>query len=241
MTEHFPEDAGNIDMPRPNSWDSSRSPTNSGAPQHFQGPVSAPTAPGFGGLMPLQKITLFRKSIDDDRAASGLDVSIGISCAIDAGTGHIIITEVLPGGAAYNSGQVYQSDMLLQINGTSVTGMPTEKVRRLLGGEAGTPVSILVSHNPELFSPPPEPLREITSLLPSWDPPPSMAAPRGEILSEAEQEAEERRLVREKVNKLRARDILPAIYLNDAPLVSIIDWKYLLTFVGARRCLQSVA
>ena len=241
MREHLFED-GNIEMPRPNSWDSSRSPTKSGAPQHVEGPVSAPTAaPGFGELMPLQKITLFRKAIDGDGAASGLNVSIGISCAIDAGTGHIIITGVFPGGAAYTSGQVYQSDTLLQVNGTSVTGMPTEKVRRLLGGEAGTPVSILVSHNPELFSPPPEPLREITSLLPSWDPPPSMEATRGEILSEAEQEAEERRLVREKVNKLRARDILPAMYLNDAPLVSIIDWKYLLTFVCARRCLQSVA
>ena len=229
MREHLFED-GNIEMPRPNSWDSSRSPTKSGAPQHVEGPVSAPTAaPGFGELMPLQKITLFRKAIDGDGAASGLNVSIGISCAIDAGTGHIIITGVFPGGAAYNSGQVYQSDTLLQVNGTSVTGMPTEKVRRLLGGEAGTPVSILVSHNPVvLYNPPPEPLREITSLLPSRVPPPSRVAPRGqqETLSEAEQEAEERRLVREKVNQLRIRDALPAMYCNDAPLVSIIDYKY---------------
>ena len=100
--------------------------------------------------MPLQKITLFRKSVDGDGVArSSRNVGIGIACETDQYTGHVVIQKVFVGGAAHNSGQVFPSDTLLQINGTSVTGLPTHQVLQLLGGEAGTPVSILVSHHPQ--------------------------------------------------------------------------------------------
>jgi len=211
--EHFSGDAGAREIPRPSSWDASSS--QSGTPQLIKGPTTAPSAAPGLAQMPLQKITLFRKAIDGDSAPSSHNLSIGISCKTDAGTGHVVITEVVPGGAAYNSGQVYPSDTLLQINGNSVTGMPTDKVLNLLAGEAGTPVSILVSHNPKQldpapYMPPPEPLRQMKSPLPSREPPPSRAAPpaQQQSLSEAEQEAEERRLVREKVSCACDRDKL---------------------------------
>ncbi len=221
--EHFSGDAGVGEMPRPNSWDASVS--QSGTPQHITGPATAPSAaPGLAPHMPLQKITLFRKAIDGDSTPSSHNLSIGISCETDAGTGHVIITEVVPGGAAYNSGQVYPSDTLLQINGNSVTGMHTDKVLKLLAGEAGTPVSILVSHNPKQLNPPsyispPQPLGQIKSPLPSREPPPSRAAPHAQQqgLSEAEQEAEERRLVREKVSRACARYKLFCVNQNQRP------------------------
>lgn len=157
---------------RPNSWDVMRA----NASQQM--------------AMPLQKITLFRKSVDGDGTApSSRNVGIGIACETDQYTGHVAIQKVFVGGAAHNSGQVFPSDTLLQINGTSVTGMPTHQVLQMLGGEAGTPVSILVSHHPQQA--PPRVL------------PPQMAdAPQQnerKLPSVAEQEAEERRLAREKV------------------------------------------
>lgn len=148
--------------------------------------------------MPLQKITLFRKSIDGNGTApSSRNVGIGIECETDPYTGHVVIQRVNTGGAAQNSGQVFPSDTLLQVNGTSVTGMPTHQVLQMLGGEAGTPVSILVSHNPQyLMSAPRVPPPEKSSMIQA---PPKPSPPREPVLSTAVQEAEERRLAREKV------------------------------------------
>ena len=177
---------GSIVMERPNSWGSGSSQVT----EHVAAPISAP-GPTPGMPMPLQKITLFRKTVDGDgTTTSSRNVGIGIDCETDAYTGHVVILNVYAGGAANNSGQVFPSDTLLQVNGTSVTGVPTQQVLQMLAGEAGTPVSILVSHNPQtIMSAPKVPTTEK-----------SEAFKVGPTLEE--QDAEERRLVREKVRKI---------------------------------------
>jgi hypothetical protein len=162
-------------------------------------------APNAAMAVPLQKITLFRKSVDGDGTApSSRNVGIGIACETDQYTGHVVIQKVFVGGAAHNSGQVFPSDTLLQINGTSVTGIPTHQVLQMLGGEAGTPVSILVSHHPQhlMAAPrvPPPPKTELFA--------PQNVQP---LRSSAEDEAEERRLVREKVLAARRMSMNGAI------------------------------
>ena len=160
-------------------------------------PLTAPTkSPGHNMPMPLQKVTLFRKAMDG--VAQNRSMGIGIECETDPYTGHIVIQTVHVGGAAHNSGQVFLADTLLQVNGSSVTGMSPELVQQMLSGEAGTPVSILVSHNPEKLQ-----LASGMALPGIVKPSPSRALPPKPDpgFSAAEQEAEERRMAREKVRK----------------------------------------
>jgi hypothetical protein len=99
--------------------------------------------------MPLQKVTLFRKTMDgDDSHSKNRLAAIGIVVSSDSYTGNVVIQEVMSSGAAYNSGQVFPGDTLLQINGASIMGMEVNEIQELLSGEPGTPVSIIVSHNP---------------------------------------------------------------------------------------------
>ncbi len=96
----------------------------------------------------MQKVTLFRKTMDgdDSHSKNGL-AAIGIVVSSDSYTGNVVIQEVMSSGAAYNSGQVFPGDTLLQINGASIMGMEVNQIQELLSGEPGTPVSIIVSHN----------------------------------------------------------------------------------------------
>jgi hypothetical protein len=136
------------------------------------------------GALPLQKITLFRKLNDGD-GLKNRSAGVGIACETDSVTGDVIIQKVFTGAPASNSGQVFSGDTLLQINGAPVSGLPTAQVLQLLSGEAGTPVSILVSHNPKY----------------------AKAMARGTQASQSlsEQETEERRQARERVLAARRR------------------------------------
>jgi hypothetical protein len=117
-------------------------------------PTSATSAVSGPGVMPLQKVTLFRKTMDgDDSHSKNRLAAIGIVVSSDSYTGNVVIQEVTSSGAAYNSGQVFPGDTLLQINGASITGMEVNEIQELLSGEPGTPVSIIVSHNPRALLP----------------------------------------------------------------------------------------
>lgn len=173
--------------------------------------------------MPLQKITLFRKTVDGDGTTpTSRNVGIGIDCETDSYTGHVVIINVYSGGAAHNSGQVFPSDTLLQVNGTSVTGMPTQQVLQMLAGEAGTPVSILVSHNPQnMMAAPmvlPVPPTETKSEVVKVDHGPTLE----------EQEAEERRLAREKVRQIFdgmwPRCLFSSSLCESSPSVDLLLW-----------------
>ena len=158
--------------------------------------------------MPRQKITLFRRSMD---GAEGQVAGIGIVCGSDDSTGDAIIQRIVPGGPASNSGQIFPGDTLLQINGTSISGMSLPHVKELLSGTSGTPVSILVSHNPAYVvmaadSRPSQLQAPLTVGKPSFE---NESAPSANVTSVSgdkdREDAEERRLVRERVLAARRK------------------------------------
>ncbi len=96
---------------------------------------------------------------------------VGIGIGIRAVDHHPVVTEVLPGNAAFEHG-VKVGDRLLSVAGKNVDGLPLAEVASLLRGAAGTQVKIVVQRpgerDPRKFTL----KRQIVGLLP-----PVQAAP----------------------------------------------------------------
>ena len=101
----------------------------------------------------VQKETLEKELQDSDKALqivhaaiiSSRPASIGVKLASDAVQG-IIIEEIHASGSASTSGIVKAKDVLLAVNGSSVSGLTMEQVQDLISGEEGTNVKIRARH-----------------------------------------------------------------------------------------------
>jgi carboxyl-terminal processing protease len=78
-------------------------------------------------------------SADDGAAGPVVGIGVGIR-SVDH---HPIVSEVLPGNAAFKHG-VKVGDRLISVAGKNVDGLPLAEVASLLRGAAGTQVKIVV-------------------------------------------------------------------------------------------------
>mmetsp|Transcript_45485 Transcript_45485/g.110729 ORF Transcript_45485/g.110729 Transcript_45485/m.110729 type:complete len:573 (+) Transcript_45485:75-1793(+) len=89
-------------------------------------------------------------------------VGIGIKFVPNEG-GDMIVTSLLEGGPAYETHQIYPGDVIVAVNDMFVHGEPSDAVRKMIIGEPGTTVNLLLRKGSTSAAPPPSASRSIPS------------------------------------------------------------------------------
>lgn len=62
---------------------------------------------------------------------------------------HCIILGVIKGSPAYKDGRLRKQDRILEVNGKKIRGVSVEELTEMIGGEAGTYVTIVIDSDGE--------------------------------------------------------------------------------------------
>lgn len=102
----------------------------------------------FGQLDPFSMYVPPAKVQEFDRMLEGSFEGVGIQLNVDEQTKQIEVITPIEGSPAFKAG-VLAGDVILKVNGESVTGLTIQEVTKKIKGKVNTPVTLRVKHKTE--------------------------------------------------------------------------------------------
>ena len=111
------------------------------SPANEEGGTSVP--PASGAVMDSMDASVRVVSIEKGKDGLGLSIKGGAGGAGNQ-SAPVVVSKVIPGFPAAQTGQIFVGDKILEVNGTNVNGLTHEEVVKLLKDATGNSISLTV-------------------------------------------------------------------------------------------------